>query len=43
MISKNLLRKMCWDFPGGPLVKFHTLDVGGQGSIPDQGTRSHMP
>ena len=29
------------DFPGGPEAK--TLNPGGPGLIPDQGTRSYMP
>ena len=30
------------DFPGGPVVKTPTPSAGGPGSIPGQGTRSHM-
>ena len=31
-----------WDFPGGPVAKTSIPNTGGQGLIPDQGTRSHM-
>ena len=30
------------DFPGGTVVKTHAPNAGGLGSIPGQGTRSHM-
>ena len=30
------------DFPGGPMVKTHAPNEGGPGSIPGQGTRSHV-
>ena len=32
--------KRTGDFPGGPVAK--TPNIGGPGSIPGQGTRSHM-
>ena len=31
-----------WDFPGGPVARIHAPNAGGLGSIPGQGTRSHM-
>ena len=31
------------DFPGGPVVKKMPSKAGDVGSIPSQGTRSHMP
>ena len=31
------------DFPGGPVVKNMPSEAGDVGSIPGQGTRSHMP
>ena len=31
------------DFPGGPVAKLHAPNAGGLGSIPCQGTRSHVP
>ena len=31
------------DFPHGPVAKTLLLVQGGKGSIPGQGTRSHMP
>ena len=31
------------DFPGGPVAKLHAPNAGGLGSIPFQGTRSHVP
>ena len=31
------------DFPGGPGAKTLTPNLGGQASIPGQGTGSHMP
>ena len=31
------------DFPGGPMLKTPHSQCRGSGSIPDQGTRSHMP
>ena len=36
---KNLVRR---DFPGGLVLRLHAPIAGGLGSIPDQGTRSHM-
>ena len=33
----------CWDFPGGSVAKTPYSQCGLPGSIPDQGTRSHMP
>ena len=32
-----------WDFPRGPVAKTGFSMHGAQGSIPGQGTRSHMP
>ena len=37
-MDENTLR----DFPGGAVVKTHAPNAGGPGSIPGQGTRSHM-
>ena len=37
------LQKSCEDFPGGPVVKNLPSNAGDMGSIPGQGTRSHMP
>ena len=31
------------DFPGGPVAKTLCSQLGDPGSIPGQGTRSHMP
>ena len=31
------------DFPGGPMAKTYAPGVGGPGSTPGQGTRSHVP
>ena len=36
---KNLVRR---DFPGGLVLRLHAPIAGGLGSVPDQGTRSHM-
>jgi len=33
---------MSRDFPGGPVAKTLCSNAGGPGSIPGQGTRSHM-
>lgn len=35
-------RKIYWDFPGGSVLRLHTPNVGGPGSIPGEGTRSRM-
>ena len=32
-----------WDFPDGPVAKTPCSQCRGPGSIPGQGTRSHMP
>ena len=34
--------RILWDFSGGPVVILHAPNAGVQGSIPGQGTRSHM-
>ena len=36
------LEKPIWDFPGVQWLRFHDSNAGGLGSIPGQGTRSHM-
>ena len=35
-------KKVCWDFPGGTVVKNPPANAGDKGSIPGPG-RSHMP
>ena len=30
---------MCWDFPGGPVVKTPPFNAGNLGLIPDQGNK----
>ena len=40
---KKLKRHHVWDFSDGPVAKLNTPNAGGLGSIPSQGTRSHMP
>ena len=47
-LKKYLLKscqkmKYLWDFTGGPVVKILPSQCRGQGSIPGQETRSHMP
>ena len=32
-----------WDFHGDQWLRLHAPDAGGPGSIPDRGTRSHVP
>lgn len=39
MIFKNSQRDVCWDFPGGQVVKILPFNAGGAGSIPDQGDK----
>ena len=41
----NIRKKdlLAWDFPGGPVVKTLSSPCRGQGSVPGEGTRSHMP
>ena len=36
-------KSQSWDFPGGPVAKTLSSQCRGPGSIPGQGTRSHMP
>ena len=36
-------RRRPWDFPGGPVARTPAPNAGGLGSIPGQGTGSHMP
>ena len=36
-------RRRTWDFPGGPAARTPATNTGGRGSIPGQGTGSHMP
>ena len=38
-----MLRNHGRDFPGGPVAKILHLNAWGLGSIPGQGTKSHMP
>ena len=38
-----VFKYVSWNFPGGPVAKTLTPNAGGQGSIPGQRTRSHMP
>ena len=38
-----IFKKKIWDFPGGPVAKTPCSQCRGLGSIPGQGTRSHMP
>ena len=41
--QKNLnLKEVCWDVPGGAVVKNPPANAGDTGSIPGPG-RSHMP
>ena len=37
--KKRYLKKQCWDFPGGPVVKNLPSNAGDVGSIPGQGTK----
>ena len=39
-IFKN---EICWDFPGGPVLKNTPSNAGDAGSIPDWELRSHVP
>ena len=44
--SRCFITNVRWngrDFPGGPVAKTPSSNAGGPGSIPDQGTRLHMP
>ena len=45
LLAINIRKKdlLAWDFPGGPLVKTLSSQCRGQGSVPGEGTRSHMP
>ena len=38
-----IFKKKIWDFPGDPVAKTPRSQCRGLGSIPGQGTRSHMP
>ena len=38
-ISLNAIKKLFWDFPGGPLVKNLPSNAGDAGSIPGRGTK----
>ena len=40
---RTLAKEVSWDFPGGPGAKTPSSQAGGVGSIPSQGTRSHLP
>ena len=40
-LVENLVKRGT-DFPGGPVVRTQAPNAGGLGSIPGQGTRSHM-
>ena len=42
-VSRYLKRHSFGDFPGGLVVRLSAPTAGGLGSIPGQGTRSHMP
>ena len=42
-LSKAAIKNFIyWDFPGGPVGKTLCSQCGGPGSIPGQGTRSHI-
>ena len=41
-ILQGALKKADMGFPGGPWIRFCAAKAGGPGSIPAQGTRSHM-
>ena len=36
-------KQICWDFPGGPVVKISPFSAEDVGLIPGQPTRPHMP
>ena len=40
--SKAATKILQGDFPAGPVAEILALNAGDLGSIPDQGTRSHM-
>ena len=42
-VKRYLKRHSFWHFPRGPVVRLSAPTAGGLGSIPGQGTRSHMP
>ena len=41
--NESLKEKHDWGFPGGPVAKTPLSQCRGQGLIPGQGIRSHMP
>ena len=41
-VGLELVKNLCWDFPGDPVVKNSSANAGDTGSIPGPG-RSHMP
>ena len=45
MCEEIVTNEMCdlWDFLGSPVVKSLPSTAGGAGSIPGQGTKTHMP
>ena len=43
LLPKKKKKKNCKDFPGGPVVEICAPNAGAPGSMPGQGTRSHVP
>lgn len=43
VLNLTHLKFNSWDLPGGSLVRLPTSNAGARGSIPSQGTGSHMP